>query len=123
MPSMLVAMQPIPQTSIQQKVELFFNREDVSHVLSDTSQVSKGVPNQFALGHYLQLFRKFGAKEDCSYCTFLREIPHYVRKPKARDWGTCLCIIFLNPELKIEALQNRKLLEPVDVEEAMNSDV
>ena len=43
-------------------------------------------------------------EEACSYSTFCRYVPANVIKPKATDWGTCLCQTCLNPELKLEAL-------------------
>ena len=40
----------------------------------------------------------------CSYETFTWNVPFYITRPKPDDWGTCLCPICLNPELKLEAL-------------------
>ena len=41
----------------------------------------------------------------CSFEYFRTNCPFYVIKLKANDdWGTCLCDICLNPELKSEAL-------------------
>ena len=47
----------------------------------------------------------------CSYETFTRNAPFNVRKPSASDWGTCLCAIYLNPELKLEKLAKLKKIE------------
>ena len=41
---------------------------------------------------------------ECSYSTFTRYVPDNICKPKAEDWGTCLCMKYLNPELKLEGL-------------------
>ena len=40
----------------------------------------------------------------CSYKTFTWNVPFYIKKPKPDDWGSCLCAMCLNPELKVEAL-------------------
>ena len=45
----------------------------------------------------------------CSLSTFARYLPKNVAKPKPEDWGTSLCKMCLNPELKIEALRDQKV--------------
>ena len=35
---------------------------------------------------------------------FTRNVSFYITRPKPDDWGTCLCAVCLNPELKLEAL-------------------
>ena len=60
-------------------------------------------------------------EENCSYQTFLREVPHSIRKPSASDWGTCLCATYLNPELKLESLSNKNMLKKINLEEIVNS--
>jgi len=37
-------------------------------------------------------------------------VPKYVLKPKANDWGTCLCATCLNPALKYEKLVQEKVI-------------
>ena len=46
----------------------------------------------------------------CTYQTFCRYWPSKYIKPKPSEWGTCLCIICQNFELKFEALRARKLI-------------
>ena len=48
---------------------------------------------------------------ECSYPTFTKYIPYYVRKPSATDWGTSLCGTCLNPQIKLERLVATKKLE------------
>ena len=40
-----------------------------------------------------------------SYVQFTRYAPEHVIKPKPENWGTCLCMTCLNPELKLEAIR------------------
>ena len=55
-----------------------------------------------------------------SYAMFTRHVPSNIQKPKAQDWGTCLCKMCHNPQLKVEGLQKRlrsqKSEESVDLE-------
>ena len=42
---------------------------------------------------------------DCSYSYFAKLVPENIIKPKPTDWGTCLCKVCLNPELKLESIK------------------
>ena len=44
-------------------------------------------------------------KVECSYAQFCSNVPKEIIKPKPEDWGTCLCMPHLNPELKLEAIK------------------
>ena len=62
------------------------------------------------------LWEKFLAEEGadyCSYAQFTRYTPTNIIKPKPEDWGTCLCMICLNPELKFSAL--KKTMPELDI--------
>ena len=108
---------------MEEKIEEFFNNDYVSRVTPDVRKTSKGIPIWYALGNYKTLHQKFiSAVENCSYQTFLRAIAHYVRKPSASDWGTCLCALCFNPELKLESLVNKKMLEKGNLEGTINSE-
>ena len=70
------------------------------------AQIKKGV-------HYRRdtieiLHEKFLAEAmaECSISTFASYLPKNVVKPKPEDWGTSLCEMCLNPELKIEGLRD-----------------
>ena len=54
------------------------------------------------------LHEKFLAEAmvECSLNTFARYLLKNVVEPKPEDWGTSLCKMCLNPELKIEALRD-----------------
>ena len=43
---------------------------------------------------------------ECSACSFSRYVPENILKPKLEGWGTGLCKVCLNPELKVEGLKN-----------------
>ena len=117
------------RSGLGEKVKLFFDREDVSLVCPDTRKYAKDpgtaekVPLRYRL-HYLTLLHaKFIAEtsDNCCYETFTRHVPHYVKKPAAEDWGTCLCITCLNPELKLERLRKLNEISVLNVEEAVSS--
>ena len=54
------------------------------------------------------LHEKFMGEEnvECSYCHFCCYVPEQIVKPKPEDWGTSLCKMCINPELKAEGLKN-----------------
>ena len=54
---------------------------------------------------------------DCSYSHFCKLVPDNIIKPKPQDWGTCLCMVCLNPQLKMEALRQFELSLFVETEE------
>ena len=43
---------------------------------------------------------------ECSARSFGRYVPENILKPKPEDWGTSLCKVCLNPQLKVEGLKN-----------------
>ena len=72
----------------------------MSRVTPDTIKTFNGLPIRYALGNYKTLHKNFlSMEENCFFFqTFLRAVPHYIRKPSASDWGTCLCAMCHNPE-------------------------
>ena len=58
---------------------------------------------RYRLGSLLCLHEQFMAEYnmDCHYSTFCSYVPETVLKHKPEDWGTCLCMTCLNPELKL----------------------
>ena len=52
------------------------------------------------------LHEKFLAddKEDISFAQFTRYAPSHILKPKPENWGTCLCMRYINPKHKLESL-------------------
>ena len=112
-----------------EKVKKFFDREDISQVCPDTRKFKKDpvtgekVPLRYPLHYLTLLYDKFIAEtsEECCYETFTRHVPHYVIKPEAEEWGTCLCLPCLNPELKLQKLQKINKISVVNVEEVFAS--
>ena len=116
-------------TSLQERIEIFFNRDDISRVCPDRKKVATNPTNalerkpiRYQLGHSKLLHAKFMAEDvECLYPTFTKYIPYYVRKPSATDWGTSLCGTCLNPEIKLERLVATKRLESQIVAEEVVS--
>ena len=95
------------------KVAEFLYQDLNSLVVPDKKKESKSM--RYRLSSLNVLHEKFLAEEDleCSYSQFTRLVAHNVIKPKPEDWGTCLCLTCLNPELKISSL--RKVMPDVDI--------
>ncbi|CAF3901771.1 unnamed protein product, partial [Rotaria sp. Silwood1] len=45
---------------------------------------------------------------DCSYSIFTRHIPSYIVSPEPNEWGTCLCMKCLNPQIKSDRINQLK---------------
>ena len=58
-------------------------------------------------------------KADPSYSNFCKLVPSNTVKSKAQDWGTCLFMSCLNPQLKMEALCNLDSSLYVDTKEVI----
>ena len=75
-------------------------------MVADLVDESKKVPVKFRLGTIMTLHSKF--ESECDTCVsveiFRINIPFNVIKPNPNDWGTCLCGMCINPELKLDAL-------------------
>ena len=53
------------------------------------------------------MWHKFEAEndgEEISYSQFCCYVPENI-KPKPEDWGTCLCLICMNPEFKLSCIK------------------
>ena len=53
----------------------------------------------------LKIWGKFSSVIKCSYAQFSRYVPANIIKHHPEDWGTCLCMLCLNPELKLESVK------------------
>ena len=86
-------------------VEKFMFSDENSVVTPDTKKAKKGI--RYRLASIEDLHQKFlvDMNVDCSYAQFARYVPDCIKKPKPEDWGTCLCMVCLNPELKLEAIK------------------
>lgn len=99
------------ETEFQKQVEAFFMDDQNSSPVPD----KKKAGFRYRLCYLHVLHHKFMADTgvDCSYSHFCRMVPSYVIRPKPQDWGTCLCILCLNPELKLEALKKTREFKKV----------
>ena len=108
-----INIQASEMTPLHERIEQFFNNDYLSCVTLNARKTSNGLPIRHALGNYKTLYQKFlNIEENCSYQTFLRPVPHYIRKPSASDWGACLCATCLNPELKLSKQEYIKKDQP-----------
>ena len=71
--------------------------------------------------NYEKAHKKFITTDvDCSHQMFWRAILHYIRKPSASHWRTYLCTTCLSPELKMESIVTKHLMDKMDLEETIN---
>ena len=107
-------------------VENFFYQEYITRICPDTNKMVKNphdpsekVPVRYRLGNIHSLYMQYCAEDRtaCSHSLFCKYVPYNVIKPKASDWGTCLCGTCLNSELKVDKLVEMKLRSNVDLEE------
>ena len=106
------------EPDMEQAIHDFMNRDDVSKICPDKKKVKNNQPTRFRLAYLSVLHEKFQAETDlhCHYSTFVRHIPKNIVKPKPSDWGTCLCMTCLNPELKVEKLTKLGYLPSTSIE-------
>ena len=84
-------------------VREFLNSDEVSAQCPDKS---KSANLRYRKDYLCSLHEKFVVDTDISisYATFTRHVTSNIKKPKAEDWGTCLCKMCHNPQLKVEGL-------------------
>ncbi|CAF4393386.1 unnamed protein product, partial [Rotaria magnacalcarata] len=102
-------------STLQKDIEEFLLHDDVTKQAPDKKKQLHGKQIRYLLNHLSTIHQRFMTEtgNNCHYSTFTRYIPDYVLKPSIDDWGTCLCIVCLNPQLKLEKLQRIKFLYPV----------
>ena len=93
-------------------------------MLSIPGKKNKKVPARFTLGTLKTLYSQFVTENigKCSFSALNKHVPFDVMKHKTNDWETCLCAYCLNPELKVEALNDLKILPPISVEENITNE-
>ena len=76
----------------------------------DKKKYRKGI--RYRTTSLLCLFYTFQVEypDECTYSTFTKYWPAHYVKPCPSEFGTCLCILCQNMELKFIALQTRKLI-------------
>ena len=113
------------KTKLSEAIEAFFVQEHITRVCPDKNKcvldtyTNKMVQLRYRLGSLRclhQLFCMEREELDCSLSAFVKNVPSYIAKPRDQDWGTCLCILCINPQLKLERLTALKLINYVDFE-------
>ncbi|CAF4429941.1 unnamed protein product, partial [Didymodactylos carnosus] len=91
-------------SELKQNVVEFMNCDNVSKVCPDVKEMHKGVSIRYRLHNLNVLHEQFQAKTGtlCSYSMFCQYIPPNIKKPNVNDWGTCLCMLCFNPQMKLE---------------------
>ena len=99
-----VTMKETDRDDLKKQVNKFL--EENSTICPDKDKVKDGKPTRYRHQYLKTLWIKFQAETlvSCDYSTFCRSAPNYIIKPKPSDWGTCLCVTCLNPEIKLERL-------------------
>ena len=89
----------------------------------DKKKYMRGI--RFRMATKLSLFNTFETQHPnvCSYQTFCQYWPSLYIKPCPSEFGTCLCTTCQNIELKILALQHRKLCDPFHCLESITEDL
>jgi hypothetical protein len=95
---------------LQKDIEEFLCQDDITKQAPDKKKQLHGKQIRYMLNHLSTIHQRFISESgnNCHYSTFTRYVPDYVLKPSVDDWGTCLCVICLNPQLKLEKLQRIK---------------
>ena len=97
-----------PKNNLQQQVQEYLHSDVVSIVTPDLKKAKKGI--QYRLASLQELHQRFQVDEsaaECSYSQFTHYVPENILNPKPEDWGTCLCMTCLNPELKLESIKRQ----------------
>ncbi|CAF1551653.1 unnamed protein product, partial [Rotaria sordida] len=95
---------------LTEAIEKFLNDDDNTRLTPDKNNIIDGKQVRFLLNHLINLHQKFilNTNIDCSYSTFTKHVPSYIVSPKPDNWGTCLCITCLNPQIKGERINQLK---------------
>ena len=99
-------VKPLGRPSItKEKVNAFLENDENTIVVPDVKKSKNGIC--YRMMSIKDLHLKFITDNDveCSYQHFARQVPDNIIKPKPEDWGTCLCMLCLNPELKLECIK------------------
>ena len=107
-------------TELKKKVIEFAERNTID--VPDKKKYSKGA--RFRTTSLLCLYNSFQAEhpDDCSYQTFAKYWPVKYVKPCPSEFGACFCTLCQNMELKVTALQTRKLISHTNCLEDISID-
>ena len=113
--------------NIQQKIEKFYIRDDVSTMTSGKkSTITKHKiekQKRFLQNTILELHARYNQqcdpKESVSYTTFWRSKPFWVVQPKINDRATCECTKCLNLEIMLQKLKRENVISYKNTREIM----
>ena len=96
------------QSTLRKDIEEFLCQDDVTKQVPDKKKQLHGKQIRYLLNHLSTVHQRFVIEtgNNCHHSTFTRYIPDSVLKPNVNDWGTCLCAIYINSQMKLERLQN-----------------
>ncbi|CAF1653733.1 unnamed protein product, partial [Didymodactylos carnosus] len=96
----------INDSELRTSIIEFLTRDDNSKVCPDKKNVKNNVATRFRLHHLSILHQRFITETgiDIHYSTFTRYVPNNIIKPRVQDWGTCLCVLCINPEMKLQKI-------------------
>ena len=101
-----VNVKPLGRTSsTKEKIEAFLVNNENTVIVPDIKKAKKDL--RYRLMSIKDLHLKFitDNEVECSYQHFARQVPDNIIKPKPEDWGTCLCMVCLNHELKLGCIK------------------
>ncbi|CAF1441672.1 unnamed protein product [Adineta steineri] len=102
-------------SELEEAIHDFMCRDDISQPCPDKKKQINHQQIRYRLNHLTVLHQQFELETniDVDYNTFRRYVPSFIIKPKVDDWGTCLCINCLNPQLKFDKLNQLKSSKPI----------
>ncbi|CAF3018755.1 unnamed protein product [Rotaria sp. Silwood2] len=102
-------------SQLEETIRDFMCRDDVSKLCPGKNKQINHHQIRYRLNHLTVLHQQFEleTKMDIDYHTFRHYVPSFIIKPKVDDWGACLCIICLNPQLKFDKLNQLKSTKPI----------
>ncbi|CAF1455795.1 unnamed protein product [Adineta ricciae] len=99
---------------LRNAIEQFLLQDHISKLCPDKNKVVGDHQVRYRLNHLSTLHQTFEYETDIvvDYVTFTRYVPDYIQKPTHENWGTCLCVVCLNPQMKFEKLKQLKQKHP-----------
>ncbi|CAF3809581.1 unnamed protein product [Rotaria magnacalcarata] len=108
-------------------IEQFIINDEITRLTPDKKQIIDGQQVRLLLNHLINLHQRFihETRYDCSFSTFTRHVPSYIVSPKPHEWGTCLCMSYLNPQIKSERINQLKNSHPIlnNLSTLLNDDI
>ncbi|CAF1685218.1 unnamed protein product, partial [Adineta ricciae] len=99
---------------LRNAIEEFLCQDHISKLCPDKNKTVADHLIRYRLNRLSTLHQMFEYETDnvVDYVTFTRYVPDYIQKPTHENWGTCLCVVCLNPQMKFEKLKQLKQKHP-----------